>query len=171
MQTERGFTIVEMLVTCLILVVALTLGASAISHYWKSRALKGATDEVLTELRGLQQDASAQSHPWVFGTYFKSGTNRWGVVRGNINTGACTVQARRTFPAGVSVSTVSFADVSTQSLTANCTTAAEAGAEVVLFFARGSATGGSLGLSHAQVSGGTPRTITVSPITGRVEQS
>lgn len=171
MHKQTGFTLIEVLVTCLLLTVVLTLGAPAIGRYWRVRALEGATTEVVTELRGLQQDASAQSHPWVFGAYFSSGTNRWGIVKGNIKTGACTVQARRTFSAGVSISSVSFADISTQDLTSNCSTAAEASSEVVLFFARGSATGGSVGLRHMEVDGGDPRTIDVSPITGRIEES
>ena len=167
MRRDDGFTLLELLVVTLLIAVVTTLGATAVNRYWKVRALEGGADEVVTELRGLQQDASSQSHPWVTGAYFRAGTNRWGVVRGNIKTGACTVSARRTFPAGVTVSSVSFSDVATMSLTTNCTTAAESGAEVVFFFARGSATNGSVSLSHPEVSGGA-RTINVSSLTGRV---
>lgn len=165
---ENGFTLTEMLMACAVIAVALTLGGAAFKHYWKVRALSGATDEVVTELRGQQQDASAQSHPWVWGAWFKQGTNRWGIVRANALTGTCEVRSRRTFGAGVTVAGVSFADVTTPATSANCATAAEAGAEVVLFFARGSATGGSVSLAHPEVNGGAAKTITVSPITGRV---
>lgn len=165
---ENGFTLTELLVATLVIGIALTLGAPAFNRYWKVRALNGAVDEVVTELRGEQQDATSQSHPVVWGAWFKQGTSRWGVVRGDVSTGNCVVRDRRTFPAGVEVTAVSFADVTTQSLSAECAMRAEAGAEVVLFFARGSATGGSVTLSHPQVGGGSPRTITVSPITGRV---
>jgi prepilin-type N-terminal cleavage/methylation domain-containing protein len=165
MRRDEGFTLIEVLVVSVLIAVVMTLGARAINHYWKLRALKGSAEEVSTELRGLQQDAGSQSHPWVLGAYFKAGTNRWGVVRGNINTGTCTVNGRRTFPAGVTVSTASFVDVTTMSLTSNCTTAAEAGAEVVFFFARGSATSGTVTLSHPEIG---TRTIDVSSLTGRV---
>lgn len=165
---ENGFTLSELLVVTLIIGIALTLGAPAFSRYWKVRSLNAAVDEVATELRGDQQDATSQSHPWVWGAWFKQGTPRWGIVRGNANTGACEVRDRRSFPAGVTVSAVSFADVTTPTLSAQCAAAAESGAEVVLFFARGSATGGSVSLSHPEVGGGSARTITVAPITGRV---
>lgn len=170
MRKEDGFTIIELLVASIIIAVVTTLGAYAISHYSKLRALEGSTNEVITELRAMQQDAGSRSHPWVSGVYFKAGTNRWGIVEGNIKTGVCTRKAARTFPAGVTVSTATFSDIATQSLTANCTTAAESGAEVVLFFARGSATSGSMSLVHPNVGSGA-RTLTVSPITGRVTRS
>ena len=171
MNDDDGFTVIELLATCLIVAVVVTLGAYATGHYWKVRALNGAVEEVTTELRGEQQDASSQSHPHVWGAWFKTGTNRWGIVRGNIKTGICTVTSRRTFPAGVEVQSASFSDITTLSLSSNCTTAAESGAEIVLFLARGTATAGSVSLRHPQVSGGTARTITVSPITGRVTKS
>lgn len=165
---ENGFTLSELLVVGVVIGIALTLGATAFNRYWKVRALAGAVDEVVTELRSEQQDATSQSHPWVWGTWFKQGTSRWGVVRGNAVTGACELKSSRTFPASVTVSAVAFDDVTTPALSANCAAAAETGSEVVLFFARGTATGGSVSLAHPEVNGGTPRTITVAPITGRV---
>lgn len=165
---ENGFTLTELLMVCSVVAIALTLGAAAFNRYWKVRSLTGAIDEVVTELRAEQQDASTQTHPSVWGAYFKQGTSRWGIVRGDAETGTCQVTARRTLPTSVVVSAVAFDDVTTPALSANCATAAEAGSEVVLFFARGSATGGSVSLAHPQVGGGSPRTITVTPITGRV---
>lgn len=165
---EDGFTLSELLVVTVVIAIALTLGAGAFGRYWKVRSLNGAIDEVVTELRAKQQDATGQTHPWVWGAWFKQGTPRWGIVRANAISGACEVRARRTFSSGVTVSAVSFADVTTPALSATCAAAAESGAGVVLFFARGSATGGSVSLSHAEVGGGSARTITVSPITGRV---
>ncbi|MDQ3985702.1 MAG: prepilin-type N-terminal cleavage/methylation domain-containing protein [Actinomycetota bacterium] len=167
---ENGFTIVELLVTSLIITVAVTLGASAIRHYWRLQALRGSVEQVVSEMRGHQQEATSESHPYVWGTWFKSGSNRWGVVRGNIKTGTCEVRSRRTFGGGVAIQSASFADIDTLSLSANCAAATESGAEIALFLARGTATGGSVNLTQADVSGGAPRTISVSPITGRVTQ-
>ncbi len=152
----------------LIMSIVLTLGASPLRRYWQTRALHGGVDEVVTELRSEQQKASSESHPWVRGVWFKQGTSRWGVVRANASDGSCRLESTRTLPAGVTISAVAFADVTTPALTASCTAAAGTGTEMALFFARGSATEGSVSLSHAQVGGGSPRTITVSPITGRV---
>lgn len=170
MDNENGFTIVELLATCLIVAVAVTLGATAIRHYWRLQGLRGGVEQVVSELRGQQQEAGSASHPYVWGTWFKSNSNRWGVVRGNINTGSCQVLSRRTFDAGVTISSVSFANIDSFGLSANCSAAAENGATVALFLARGTATGGSVSLTHPDVSGGAPRTISVSPITGRVTQ-
>lgn len=165
---ENGFTLLELLTVCAVVSLALTLGATALNRYWKMRALTGSIDEVVTELRSAQQDASTRTHPTVWGAWFTPGTSRWGVVRGDAVTGTCEVRSRRTFPASVTVSAAGFDDVTTPALSANCTAAAEPGAEVVLFFARGTATGGSVSLRHPQVGGGSPRTITVTPLTGRV---
>lgn len=165
---EEGFTLTELLMACAVLGLALTLGASGFQGYWRTRALVGSVDEVVTELRGEQQDASTQTHPWVWGAWFRQGTPRWGTLRANAVTGACEIKSRRTFPAGVTVASVSFGDVTTPPISANCAAAAETGAEVALFFARGTATGGSVALMHPHVNGGSSRTITVSPMTGRV---
>ncbi len=170
MSREDGFTLSELLVAMLVMSIVLTLGAYSLRRYWQTRALHGSVDEVVTELRGEQQKASSESHPWVRGVWFKQGTSRWGVVRGNVSNGTCQARSSRALPAGVTISAVTFADVTTPALTASCTAAAEPGAEVVLFFARGSATEGSISLAHTEVGGGAPRTITVSPITGRVSR-
>lgn len=168
MRREDGFTLSELLVACLVMSIVLGLGAYSLRRYWQTRALHGSVDEVVTELRGEHQRASSESHPWVWGAWFKQGTSRWGVVRANASTGACEVRSRRTLSTGVTVSAVSFDDVTSPAVSSNCAAAAESGSEVVLFFARGSATAGSVSLAHAEVGGGAARTITVSPITGRV---
>lgn len=168
MRRDDGFTLIELLVACMVMALVLGLGAASIRRYWQTRALHGSVDEVVSELRAEQQDASTASHPWVYGAWFKAGTSRWGIVRANSLTGVCQVLSRRTFSTGVTVSSASFDDVTTQNLTANCATAAETGAEVAFFFARGTATGGSVALSHPQVSGGAAKTIQVSPVTGKV---
>jgi prepilin-type N-terminal cleavage/methylation domain-containing protein len=170
---QEGFTLTELMVTCLVLGIVLTLGVTAFRHYWKVRALTGAVDEVVTELRGQQQDASTQTHPWVAGAWFKQDTSRWGTVRANAVTGACEIRSRRTLPAGVTVSSVSFSDVTDPNISGNCAAglASEAGpgaVEIVVFFARGTATEGSVSLSQPAVNGGAARTISVAPMTGRV---
>lgn len=168
MRREDGFTLSELLIVMLVMSIVLTLGAYSFRRYWQTRSLHGSVDQVATELRGEQQRATSESHPWIWGAWFKQGTSRWGVVRANASTGACQVKDRRTLSTGVVVSSVSFADVTTPALSSACATAAESGAEVVLFFARGTATEGTVSLSHPEVSGGAAKTITVSPITGRV---
>lgn len=168
MTREDGFTLSELLIVMLVMSIVLGLGAHSFRRYWQTRALHGSLDEVVTELRAEQQKASSESHPWVWGAWFKQGTPRWGVVRADASTGTCQVRSRRTLSTGVVVNAVSFAEVTTPALSANCAAAAESGAKVVLFFARGTATAGSVSLSHPEVGGGSARTISVAPITGRV---
>lgn len=169
---QDGFTLTELLVACLVLSIALTLGATAFGHYTKVRALAGAVDQVVTELRGEQQDASTQTHPWVWGAWFKQNTSEWGTIRANAVTGACEVKSRRTFNAGVTVASVSFSDVTGPNVTANCVTAVGgSGVDVVVFFARGTATGGTVSLRHPSVNGGAVKTVTVAPMTARVIRS
>ena len=168
MSREDGFTLSELLVVMLVMSIVLGLGAYSLRRYWQTRSLLGSVELVVSELRGEQQKASSESHPLVWGAWFKQGTSRWGVVRANSSTETCEVTSRRTLPTGVRISAVSFADVTTPPLSSRCADEAEPGAEVVLFFARGSATEGSVSLAHDEVGGGSPRTITVSPITGRV---
>lgn len=171
MNREDGFTLSELLVAMLIMSMVLGLGAYSLRRYWQTRALHGAVDELVSELRSEQQDASTATHPWVFGAWFQAGTPRWGVVKANSLTGACQVVSRRTLGTGVQISTAAFDDVATNNLTANCTTAAESGAEVVFFFARGTATGGTVTLSHPEVSAGALKTVRVYPVTGKVERT
>lgn len=168
MRHEDGFTLSEMLVAMLVMSILLTLGVYSLRRYWQTQALRGSVEQVVTELRAEQQKASSESHPWVWGAWFVPGSSRWGVVRGNAATGACEVTARRTLSTGVTISAVSFTNVTTRSLSSNCSAAAEPGAKVALFFPRGTATEGSVSLKHAEVRGGAALTIAVSPITGRV---
>jgi hypothetical protein len=78
--------------------------------------------------------------------------------------------SRKTLGTGVKISAAAFDDVSTNNLTTNCTTATEAGAEVAFFFARGTATGGTVALTQPEVSGGAVKTVRVYPVTGKVER-
>lgn len=169
MRDEDGFTLTEMLAAMLVMSLLLTLGAYSLRRYWQTQALTRGVDEVVTELRSEQQSASTATHPWVYGAWFKAGTSEWGVVKANSLTGACEVVSSKTFGTGVKVSTASFDDVSTNNLTTNCSNAA-GGAEVAFFFARGTATGGTVALRHPEVSGGAPKTVRVYPVTGKVER-
>ncbi|HEX2196838.1 MAG TPA: hypothetical protein VHJ76_07920 [Actinomycetota bacterium] len=169
-RDEDGFTLNELLVAGLVVSLALGLGAWSMRRYWQTRALHGSVDEVVSELRSEQQDASTATHPWVYGAWFMPESERWGVVKGNSLTGACEVLSRRTLGTGVRIASASFDDVSTNDLTSNCAAAAEDGAEVVFFFARGTATGGTVALSHPEVSAGAPKTVRVYPVTGKVER-
>jgi prepilin-type N-terminal cleavage/methylation domain-containing protein len=170
MTREDGFTLIELLVAILVMSMALGLGAYSIRRYWQTQALHNSVDEVVSELRSQQQEASTATHPWVYGAWFKPDSPRWGVVKANSLTGTCQVVSSNTFGTGVEIESAAFDDIATKNLTANCAAAAESGAEVVIFFARGTATGGTVALDHPEASSGAAKTVRVYPVTGKVER-
>ncbi len=141
MRRQEGFTLIELLVVISLAVVMLTLGASAVRHFWLVRSLEGGRDEVISQLRELQQRVVAETNPLVYGARFRVGSGEWGLVRYNIQTGVCTQFETRSFETGVIVSAVDLAE---PSWIATCRSALGATDEFVFFFARGSATEGLL---------------------------
>lgn len=171
LRRQDGFTINELLVTLAIVTLVFGLSATALRQFWLTRSLQGAADEVVTQLRQLQEEAISQSHPQVFGAVFRAGSSNWELIEydptgGGSGTASCTEEGTRTFE-GPQVSAVDFGTAPSDVAT-TCSIAG--GEEVVLFYARGTATAGSLTLVHPSISGRS-RTVTVTPLTGRVTQS
>ena len=175
MRRQTGFTLIEVLVVLAITSTLLTLGAAAVRHYWFQNAIEGAAEEVQSELRLLQQKTVADSHPMVYGAWFKtgSGSDQWGVLKfdpkdtSTSSDDECTqLGGPRKFGTGIEVSAVDF-DPPTGIGTV-CDTTAPSGSEEVFFYARGTATAGQLTLFHPQT--GRSIDVTVSEMTGRVEK-
>lgn len=177
MRRSSGFTLIELLAVMFVTTVLLTLGAGAIRHYWLLHSLENAGEQVVSELRGLQARVVSESHPLVFGAWFKSGasassaTTQWGVVRYDPKDASTSlddecVQAGspQVFGTDVYVSQTDFETLNP--ITQTCAAAVPSGAEIVLFFARGSATSGSVTLTQDLVGRSTE--VSVSPQTGRV---
>jgi prepilin-type N-terminal cleavage/methylation domain-containing protein len=165
---ERGFTVVEVLVTTTLLSVVLTLGAVALRSYWLNQALVRAEGSVVSELRNLQDSSVSQSNPISYGARFRPGSDQWGLLRfnGGADPDTCT-ESPRSFDRGVFVESVDFA--SAPVLTAVCRTATGNNPldEFVFFFPRGTATGGQLTLKSTHFDDRS-RTVEVTPITGKV---
>ena len=175
MRREEGFTLIELLAVCSITAILLTLGATAARHYWFTQSLKGAQDSIAAELAEVQERSRSQSHPIVYGLRLRPGSgpgvaSEVGVVRYNYSSGSCTQVSTSRLDAGVYVDAASFTSVS-PGPTASCRAGISGGAadQFVFMFARGTATGGSLTLRHADI--GNPRTVAVSQLTGRVTKS
>ena len=176
MRRESGLTLIEMLVVLGITAVLLTLSVSALRQYWFVRAIEGAADEVQSELRQLQQKTIAESHPLVYGAWFKTGdqpSGQYGVIKfdpkdtSTPSDDVCTQEgAARSFGAGVVISAVDFDPPTGVGTT--CSAVIPDGAETAFFYARGSATPGELTLYHAETE--ESRVLTVSELTGRVER-
>lgn len=173
MRRQEGFTLIEILVAIALASVILTLGASALRSFWLVRSLEGGADGAVTQLRELQESAVSETHPIVFGAHFDVGTSDWRTVRYDprLAPGSqCSIAGTRRFDTGVLVQSAAFEADEAASAACIPLIPGSTDTEFVFFFARGSATGGSLTLTHPSL-GGRLKTVTVLPITGRVDES
>jgi hypothetical protein len=161
------------MVGSLMLVILFTLGAFALRQYWLTHSLRGGREEVVTQLRQLQQRSVSESHPLVYGARFRVGSPTFGLVKFNPHDTAvttddtCVEMSTVTMGSNVQASQAEFADAA--GITSLCRTQI-AGAtldEFVFFYARGTATEGSLTLETPSLPGET-LSLTVTPIAGRV---
>ncbi len=188
MRSERGFTLTEVMVVVLITTVLMTISTMAIRTYSQHQQIEGTQRSMVSQLRQIQERALAVSNPSIFGAYFTVGeTSDWGPVEyipDDPTTGAnernCLPRGERGFDTGpfdsgdIEVLEAEFTDgplvTGTTTLYAYCQGRLSARGviadEMVFFFPKGDATGGSFTIAHRRVND--PRTITVLPITGRV---
>ena len=170
MQREDGFTLVELMVVISLMAILFTLSASALRHYWFTQALDGSVQSAVSQLRQAQQRTDSESAPLVYGVRFQVGSSNWAVVKYDPVSPAttaddvCTQVNNYTFD-GVVIASASFS-TSSNVLLSKCPQPSQ---QFAMFFARGTATGGSLTLRHP-ITGRT-KTITVLPLTGRVRTS
>lgn len=171
-HNERGFTLIELLTVIGITAILMTLGAAAIRHYWFVRSLDGGANQVVTQLRELQEDARSESSPIVYGAWFNVDSDEWLIVKFDpVSPNTCSVDGTRSFDAGVQIRSASFdPDPISANYCLSAVNRPEAEAtEFVYFFASGSSKKGEIVLEQTRLDGRT-RTISVSPITGRVEE-
>lgn len=157
----------------LLLSVVLAIGASGFRQYWMLHELESAQGDVATQLRQIQARVASESHPYIYGARFTPGSSRWSLIRYNQGTDRLTTSddtcvtdgPTRTLPgietlgSGTSFSAASGVDFS------KCGGAHTTDA-FVMFYARGTATGGTLTLRSPALD--KTREITVSTLTSRV---
>lgn len=171
MRDEKGFTLIELLVVITISAMLLALSASALRHYWMTQALEGSADSLVSQFRQVQQRTDSESAPLVYGVRFEVGTSNWAVVRYDpksattVDDDICTQLTTFQFDNGVRVSSSSF-DAPSEVVLSKCPASEQ---EFAMFFARGTATEGSVTLRHPITN--RTRTVTVLPLTGRVRVS
>ena len=174
---SAGFTVVELAVVVALTTVMVSLGAVAARRFFQTRALQGAQDQVVAQMRESQQRSIAESYPIVYGLRFLKGTGNYGVVRYNAANQSCQVVNSQTFDGGIQVvndAETDFPDVTTLTTACrNATPNASANYEIVFFYPKGStnatATIGSVKL--LQPATGQTKKVTVSPLTGRPVRS
>jgi prepilin-type N-terminal cleavage/methylation domain-containing protein len=183
-RREGGFTLVEVVVTAAIGLVALSLGAAALGQFWHQRALNGATDQLVSQLRSLQSRVVAESHPLVYGARFVAGSKQWGMVRYDphgpgTTDDECVQFETHSLGSGVfsSPSQIDSVEFNPAAEETFCRLNLEdpqgqpieaSGDEFLFFYARGSATGGYVIIRHPMVAAA--NTVVVHSITGRVNR-
>jgi prepilin-type N-terminal cleavage/methylation domain-containing protein len=169
--SDKGYTLVELLVTMALLAILLTLSAGALRHYWWAQTIDGAGEEVVSQLRQVQERTRSEGYPLAYAVRFEVGTRNWAIVRYDAKSATmtdddeCTVDSTRTLAEGVTISAASF-DPPGGIVLSKCPGSTQAFA---VFNPRGTATGGSVTLTQAAT--GRTRTITVLALTGRVSES
>ena len=167
MHREEGVSLIELLTTLALASVLVAFSALALRHYWFVQSLEKASDEVVTELRAAQQRVNAESHPVVYGVRFDPGSAAWGVVQYDPRktSDKCTNVQSRSFEGAVEVQSAGFTgggDAETF-----CASALGADNEFAFFYARGSATPGSVTVESLQT--GRTKVVDLAGVTGRVE--
>lgn len=185
-RDARGFTLIELLVVMGLMAVLVTLGAAAFRHYWFVRSLEGGTDEVVTQLKNLQQRAVAESNPVIYGAAFPDGESEWALLRylpavAGGPSGTCTLAGTRSLDSGVVIEDVAFSGVpgglnladarnACRPAAAGAVTGTIADDGFVFFLPRGTAVGGSVSLSHPRLDNG-PTTVSITGLTSRIARS
>jgi prepilin-type N-terminal cleavage/methylation domain-containing protein len=176
MHREDGFTLVELMTVMALMAVLLTLSAIAVRHFMFVQTLSTSTDTVTTQMRQAQQQSESESHPLVYGVWFINvgDSTRWGTLQYDpAKASPCTEIGKRQFEKGVEVKSVSFAVDPVR--TSACRTALgsaevdeSASAQIAFFYARGTATPGSITLEQTNLD--RTESLKVTGITGRVDE-
>ena len=175
-SAERGFTILELTAVMAILVLLLSVGASSFRHYGLVHSLESAQGDVATQLRQIQSRVASESHPYIYGARFTPGSSSWSLVKYNQGTDRLTTPDDscgadgpvRTLPATETVAAPASSFTSPLGVDLSKCGGSYSSDVFVMFYAKGTATGGTLTLRSSQLD--RSRVITVSALTSRVEE-
>ncbi|HEX2058361.1 MAG TPA: GspH/FimT family pseudopilin [Actinomycetota bacterium] len=172
---ERGFTILELVSVMALLSVVLTIGAAGFRHYWLLHSLESAQSDVATQLRQVQARVASESHPFIYGARFTPGASTWSLFRYNQGTDrlstsddSCAADGGQRALPGIETVGGSSSFSAPQGVDLSKCGGAHSTDVFVMFYAKGTATGGTLTLRSAAL--GRQRQIAVSALTSRVEE-
>ena len=172
LRDERGFTLIESLVAIGLISLLVSLSAMALRNFWFVEAVDRGTGELSSLLKRTQQRVVAETHPLVYGAWFKQDSSDWGIVKfdpKSMDTSTddeCTREPDRRLADGAKVGAITGDTTSEPAL--ECLTVVP-DATFVFFYARGTATEATVTL--AKDNSHSTGTIQVFPLTGRVERS
>jgi hypothetical protein len=157
-----------------LLSVILALGASGFRSYWLVSSLDSAQGDVATQLRQIQARAASESHPFIYGARFTPGSSSWSLVKYDQGTDRTTTAddtctpdgAARSFPGIVAVGSPSSSFTTPLGVDKAKCGGAYSTDLFVMFYAKGTATGGTLTLRSVGLD--KTRTVAVSSLTSRV---
>lgn len=176
MRRENGFTLIEVMVAIGLMAILMVLGGLALRQFWLTQALYGSRDEVMTEMRRLQERTVSESHPLAYGARFRVDSSSYDVVQYDANSSTtttddtCTVQSSHTLNTGTVVESANFAVASDVTTVCRTQIVGASTDHFVIFFSRGTATSGSISFKQP-VLGEKTVGLTVSAMTGRIELS
>lgn len=160
----------------LLLSVVLTLGATGFRHYWLLHSLESAQSDVATQLRQVQSRVASESHPFIYGARFTPSSSKWsllkydqGAERLSTDDDTCSSDGGQRTLSGVVVAAPPASSFTVaQGVDFSKCGGAHATDVFVVFYARGTATGGKVTLRSPTLD--RTREIVVSPLTSRVEE-
>ncbi len=175
-RAESGFTVLELVAVATLLSVVLSFGVTAFRHYWLMHSLESAQSDVATQLRQLQALVASESHPYIYGARFTPGSPDWSLVKydqgsNRLSTAddSCVAYgATYTLPSTQAVGSPSSSFGAPQGVDLSKCGGAHATDLFVVFYAKGTSTGGTLTLRSPAL--GKTRQITISSLTSRVEE-
>lgn len=166
-RSEGGFTLIEVMAVAVIGALLLGLSASALREYSRAKALESAHTTTVSMLRSVQQRSSTDGYPRAYGIRFLKNGTRWDVVRYDASTGTCNVVESHDLTNTVIVAPVTdFPSSPAATACANASPGGSADYEVALFYARGTATAGTVEFKLDGTS--KSRSLSVNAATGRV---
>lgn len=159
-----------------LLAVVVTLGASGFRHYWLVHSLDSAQGDVASQLRQIQARVASESHPFIYGARFTPGTSSWSLLKYNqgsdrLSTAddSCALDGEaRKLPGVETVAPPASSFTAAQGVDFSKCGGSYATDVFVVFYAKGTATGGKLTLRSTALD--RTREIEVSSLTSRVEE-
>jgi prepilin-type N-terminal cleavage/methylation domain-containing protein len=164
-RTESGFTLIELMAVTLIGAILLGLGGLALKQFSRAKALESAHTTTRTQLRAVQQRTFTEGYPRAYGIRYLKGGSSWDLVRYDAAAATCTVVEKHRLPDTVVVATSTDFPDSTAATACRSAAPSSTNYEVALFYARGSATPGTVTFQLAGTS--KTRSISVNGATGR----